>query len=203
MAINTQLRRPTSPTVFHSRLAICHLLCVFYVPTCFLNTRFYARLSQVLPTLPRIRVAYCMLHALAHQEERRRLQLSSRRRQCHRISVDVRSNIVERDSSGWYCVAGRGRNPIGNGTREEFLRLKYRRSCFTRYCINIWYIYQENLLGKSLLQLPINSLRISIIYTLRISSNSNHIYYKINRQAFIMIQILQNISVYKKKQKIF
>lgn len=67
MAINTQLRRPTSPAVFHSRLAICHLLCAFYVPTCFLNTRFYARLSRTLPVLPRIRVAYplyCMLLAL-------------------------------------------------------------------------------------------------------------------------------------------
>lgn len=62
MAINTQLRRPTSPVVFHSRLAICHLLCAFYVPTCFLNTRFYARLSRDLPTLLRIRVAYPLLY---------------------------------------------------------------------------------------------------------------------------------------------
>jgi len=46
MAINTQLRRPTDPVVFHSRLAICHLLCAFYVPTCFLNIRFYVRLSR-------------------------------------------------------------------------------------------------------------------------------------------------------------
>lgn len=144
MAINTQLRRTTDPAVFHSRLAICHLLCAFFFlcSDLFLKHSCFYALSRSLLMLPRIRACcillYCVLFAVVLQytqasEERRCLQLRSRRRQCHGILGDIRSSVVERDSKGWYCVTGRGRNPSGTG--KEFLRLKYCRSCITRYCI--------------------------------------------------------------------
>lgn len=127
MAINTQLHDGGYCRILLAA-RICHLLCTLYVPACFLNTRFYASLPRSLRyrgyvLYTRYNVRRVVLHACPG--EMAMLIATCRRRQCHGISGGVRSSVVERNSRGWYCVAGRGRNPTGAGTGKVFLRLKY------------------------------------------------------------------------------